>query len=878
MPKSLFTSPCFDVATIFGYWWKDKTVTQSLVNGFETLDLKMDDAVKGVFEDAIKKFNPEVFYGYGHGKGDIFSGQNKDILLQACVNDDLMKGRIVYLLSCRTGRKLGPSMVDKGAVAYIGYNDDFIWGDLECPPGGFYHGCFYDFSNTIIANILYGNPVSVAIERAVQRANGWIDYLSSLEEDPYASKIVEFLIHDRDCLVSFGNTSAQIENKIIDYHIGSIFLVGFSSLKVSWQDVSFTVAVVCHVDHCDFSSKTLNVYDPNGNLIASENISYFGRGINISNISLPWTSIQEFAGTVVLTLILEPDELHPAIIGFVELEVNPSLVDVCGYIYNVSLAGVSRAGGASISLEPASWMGREERYEATADSNGWYEIKRVPPGTYWHIVEYRGVSIPYGEGPAGGPDYYVRISHLPPRLDKIRFDDVWVESDVQMYVFPVWGGQCWNTHYPTWLTLGYIPSPLPKGLSAYASDIISGERSETYYTFHVVSPVGVVGYGGGFPWGCQLALPFNNYNVGTLLAPCWMPHGTPSQHNKIGLILPQTYYPWYADIEKYQNAVIGVKSYDAITLKDIVGAKVDIGYRRFLIMDSAFHTVNGVYARRLATDTQGSEEYIEITGNRYIGLRLYRVRPDSTKIKLTDVVAIAEFWDIWVGTTWDCPMLDFEEGDALFVEVLVSPDKANWQTVASFITEPLKAKNIFPSRWEVWYYITTETVSGTEKKYLKLVDPVAEHATHISNVSFLLYTGETDDYAYFCLDNIPLDNYFVRVSKPGYRTLTVNFPVNNIIFMVAYLISEGAFQINLGSQPQGISGRFDGRTFKTPASIVEYEGSYTVSFPEKFLMFKEGCPPKISAFKFTKWSDGQLSPVRDIYLNSDLELFAYFEG
>lgn len=876
MPKVLLTSPCFDAATIFGYWWKDKTVTQSLVNGYETLDLKMGDAVRDVFESAIQNFNPEVFYGYGHGNAELFTGQNKDILLHACYNDHLMSGRIVYLLSCTTGQKLGPSMVNKGARAYIGYDDYFVWADYDLPPGGFYHGCFYDFSNVIIANILYGNPVSVAVERALERAYGWIDYLSSLEDDPLASKIIEYLLHDRNSLVSFGDKSAQIQNRMIDYHIGSIFLAGFSPLELSWQDVKFRVAVVCHVDHCDFSNKALNVYDPNGNLISSADISYFGSGINVAEIFIPWSSIQQFTGTVVLTLILEPDELHPAIMGFVELTVNPSLVDVCGYIYEVSLTGVSRAGGASIGLEPVYWW-QKGGGGATANSEGWYEIKQVPPGVYWHIVEYKGLSIPYGPGAVGGPDYYVKIWHSPPRLDKIRFDEFWSPSGIQMYVFPVSPTQCWNTHYPPWLELHHIPSPLPKGLPAYAEEMVSGKRSETYYTIHVTSPVGVIGFGKGFPWGCQLALPYDNYNTGVIQAPCWMPEGVISEHNKIGLVLPQTYFPWYKKIEKYDNAVIAVKSYDAINLKDIVGAKVEVGYRRFLIMDSAFHTVNGVYARRLATDMRGGEEYIEITGNRYIGLRLYRVRPDGTKIKLTDVVACTEFWDIWIGTTWDCPKIDFDEGDALFVEVVVSPDKVSWKVIASFISEPLRGKYIFSGKWDIWYYITTEIVNGTKKKYLKLVDPVPDHATHIANVGFVLEAGETDEYAYFCVDNLPLDNYFVSVSKPGYRKITVDFPVNNIIFMAAYLISEGAFQVDLGSDPQGIMGRFDGRTFETPASTIEYEGRYTVSFPSQFLRFKRGCPSKIEALKFSKWSDDQLSPTREIYLTSDLELFAYFE-
>ena len=60
----------------------------------------------------------------GHGASDVVIG-DEEIVLDT-ENDELLAGKIIHALSCKSADKLGPDATKKGAKAYIGYKDDFI--------------------------------------------------------------------------------------------------------------------------------------------------------------------------------------------------------------------------------------------------------------------------------------------------------------------------------------------------------------------------------------------------------------------------------------------------------------------------------------------------------------------------------------------------------------------------------------------------------------------------------------------------------------------------------------------------------------------------------------------------------------------------------
>jgi len=70
----------------------------------------------------------DLIIGMGHGGEDTFTGQNEVTLLEVGKYDPkLVKGKFVKLLSCECGQKLGPDLIDNGAVSFQGYTEDFLW-------------------------------------------------------------------------------------------------------------------------------------------------------------------------------------------------------------------------------------------------------------------------------------------------------------------------------------------------------------------------------------------------------------------------------------------------------------------------------------------------------------------------------------------------------------------------------------------------------------------------------------------------------------------------------------------------------------------------------------------------------------------------------
>lgn len=68
----------------------------------------------------------KTLIGVGHGSPTAFCGENDQVLMDIYSIPDV-KGDVVILISCETARLLGPELIKKGAVSYIGFREDLVW-------------------------------------------------------------------------------------------------------------------------------------------------------------------------------------------------------------------------------------------------------------------------------------------------------------------------------------------------------------------------------------------------------------------------------------------------------------------------------------------------------------------------------------------------------------------------------------------------------------------------------------------------------------------------------------------------------------------------------------------------------------------------------
>ncbi len=80
----------------------------------------------------------DVIIGVGHGDVDAFSGQNEALILEVGRYDPKeITGKVIKLIACQTGVKLGPDLIRNGAASFAGYSDDYLWimdADLVSTP------------------------------------------------------------------------------------------------------------------------------------------------------------------------------------------------------------------------------------------------------------------------------------------------------------------------------------------------------------------------------------------------------------------------------------------------------------------------------------------------------------------------------------------------------------------------------------------------------------------------------------------------------------------------------------------------------------------------------------------------------------------------
>lgn len=96
--------------------------------GIKVKELKDKSANRNDFETFIKSLDYKMVIFNGHGSEDTISGYKDTPIVQAGVNDSLLKGRITYARSCWAGCVLGEEcMKNDKEGCFIGYKLPFMF-------------------------------------------------------------------------------------------------------------------------------------------------------------------------------------------------------------------------------------------------------------------------------------------------------------------------------------------------------------------------------------------------------------------------------------------------------------------------------------------------------------------------------------------------------------------------------------------------------------------------------------------------------------------------------------------------------------------------------------------------------------------------------
>lgn len=205
---ALFVRPNFDGATSYAHYYMD-LAAQYASGNMRVIDLDTNGATKVNIFEALEKEDPIFCYWNGHGNADTFSAQNKEIVMVTCHGDESLIGRVLLLLSCSCGIRLAPSAISKGATTVFGWVVDFTWVGVENPSTDPYAAGYFESVNAISNALVEGKTTGEAMNLSLASWNQWIDYWNR-SVDPYASLVIQWLVHDRDGQTLFGSSSARI--------------------------------------------------------------------------------------------------------------------------------------------------------------------------------------------------------------------------------------------------------------------------------------------------------------------------------------------------------------------------------------------------------------------------------------------------------------------------------------------------------------------------------------------------------------------------------------------------------------------------------------------------------------------------------------------
>jgi hypothetical protein len=213
MTRLLVTRPRHEITTNYLYYFAGEVIVHAK-NSTEICDLRGSRANRKEFEGVVIKTNPDLLFLNGHGNSETVTGNDNEPILIADENDNLTKGKIVYALSCSSASRLGKTCVEKGARAYIGYSDDFIFvyeeDKISKPLNDAIARQFLEPSNLLMLSLIKGNSAGSSIQKSKSCFATNIKKLLTSTSPQIDKTYIPWLIWDMDCQVCVGDENAKI--------------------------------------------------------------------------------------------------------------------------------------------------------------------------------------------------------------------------------------------------------------------------------------------------------------------------------------------------------------------------------------------------------------------------------------------------------------------------------------------------------------------------------------------------------------------------------------------------------------------------------------------------------------------------------------------
>ncbi len=145
---------------------------------------------------------PFLFVSFTHGSENKLLKAGKVPFISDTINASCLKNSFAYCFACHAGKKLGNSIIENGAMAFLGFKDE-----LKIQKFFDAFDCFIDCSTSGILFFISGYNLSESVEQMKKRYTDYVDqfYLKDMI-------LASWFMEHRDALVLLGKTDISISD------------------------------------------------------------------------------------------------------------------------------------------------------------------------------------------------------------------------------------------------------------------------------------------------------------------------------------------------------------------------------------------------------------------------------------------------------------------------------------------------------------------------------------------------------------------------------------------------------------------------------------------------------------------------------------------
>lgn len=139
MPHVLFLDAKWDLVTNYLCSFRAHfVITPQNLSRHTAVHATGPDVVQPLVDGYLGHTKVDYISGAGHGEYDRFKGFHDFVVWDTANTLPRLNGVIVHLFSCQTARELGRSMLEAGARAFWGYQENFRFRRKKSPPSDLY--------------------------------------------------------------------------------------------------------------------------------------------------------------------------------------------------------------------------------------------------------------------------------------------------------------------------------------------------------------------------------------------------------------------------------------------------------------------------------------------------------------------------------------------------------------------------------------------------------------------------------------------------------------------------------------------------------------------------------------------------------------------